>query len=144
MKRYLTVIVAGGALILLVGAAKAHWGSANSTGGWGKMGPGMMGSGGYSYTRGGAGCPGWEATSTPQITEEKAQELAKHYTEKYLPDFKVEQLLPFTGMHHTMYSVELKNSKGELRTLHINSFGNIMRGARILENDMASGEGALD
>ena len=66
------------------------------------------------------------ATSTPQITEEKAQELAKHYIEKYLPDFKVEQLLPFAGMHHTMYSVELKNSKGELRTLHINSFGNIM------------------
>jgi hypothetical protein len=24
------------------------------------------------------------------------------------------------------------------------SFGNIMRGARILENDMASGEGALE
>jgi len=52
--------------------------------------------------------------------------LAQHYTEQYLPGFKVERLLPFTGMHHTMYSVELKNPKGELCTLHINPFGNIM------------------
>ena len=126
MKRLLTVIVAGGALILLVGAATAHWGSGNGPGGWGRMGPGMMGSGGQGYAHGGGGCPGWEATGTPQITEEKAKELAQQYTERYLPDFKVEQLLPFTGMHHTMYSVELKNSKGELRTLHINPFGNVM------------------
>ena len=68
------------------------------------MGPGMMGSGGHGYTHGGVGCPGWEATSTPQITEEKAKVLAQQYTEQYLPGFKVERLLPFTGMHHTMYS----------------------------------------
>ena len=126
MKRYLTFIVAGVALILLVGAAKAHRGSADGPGMGGMMGPGMMGSGGHGYTHGDVGCPGWETTSTPQITEEKAKELAQQYTERYLPDFKVERLLPFTGMHHTMYSVELKNPKGELRTLHINPFGNVM------------------
>ncbi len=126
MKRFLTVIVAGGALILLVGAATAHWGSADGPGGWGRMGPGMMGDRGHGYTHGGADCPGWETTSTPQITEEKAKELATHYAEKYLPDFKVERLLPFAGMHHTMYSAELQNSKGEIRTLHINPFGNVM------------------
>jgi len=46
MKRFLTVIVAGGALILLVGAANPHWGSGNGPGMGGRMGPGMMGSGG--------------------------------------------------------------------------------------------------
>ncbi len=126
MKRFLTVIVAGGALILLVGTAKAHWGSGNGPGMGGRMGTGMMGSGGQGYSHGGTGCPGWEATSAPQITEEKAKGMAQKYADQYLTGFKVERILPFTGMHHTMYSVELKNPKGELRTLHINPFGNVM------------------
>ena len=125
MKRSLTVVVAAGALILTVGAAKAHWGSAYGPGMGGRMGPGMMGSDGQGY-HGGTGCPGWEATSNLRITEEKAKGLAQDYAKQYLPGFEVERLLPFTGMHHTMYSVELKNSEGDLRTLHINPFGNIM------------------
>ena len=43
MKRSLTVVVAAGALILLVGAAKAHWGSAYGPGMGGRMSSGMMG-----------------------------------------------------------------------------------------------------
>jgi hypothetical protein len=90
------------------------------------MGPGMMGGRGMGWTAGSAGCPGFSETAAPQITEEKAKELAEKYAGQYLSDFKVERVLPFTGMHHTMYSVELKNSQGELRTLHINPFGNVM------------------
>ena len=90
------------------------------------MGPGMMGSGGQGYSYGGTGCPGWGTTSTPEITEEKDKGLAQQYAEQDLPGFKVERLLLFAGMNHTMYSVELKNPKGELRTLHINPFGNVM------------------
>ncbi len=126
MKRSLTVVVAAGALILLVGAAKAHWGNAYGPDMGGRMGPGMMGSEGQGYGHGGKGCPGWKATSNLRITEEKAKGLAQDYAKQYLPGFEVERLLPFTGMHHTMYSVELKNSEGDLRTLHINPFGNIM------------------
>ncbi len=126
MKRSLTVVVAAGALILLVGAAKAHWGSGYGPGMGGRMGPGMMGSGGRDYSHGGPGCPGWEATSNLRITEEKAKGMAQKYADQYLTGFKVERVLPFAGMHHTMYSVELKNPEGDLRTLHINPFGNIM------------------
>ncbi len=126
MKRFLTVVVAAGALILLVGAAKAHWGNAYGPGMGGRMGPGMMGSEGQGYGHGGTGCPGLKATSTPQITEEKAKGIAQKYADQYLTGFKVERVLPFAGMHHTMYSVELKNPESELRTLHINPFGNVM------------------
>jgi hypothetical protein len=65
-------------------------------------------------------------TTAAQITEEKAKELAQQYADQYLAGFTVEKVLPFTGMHHTMYSVELKNPQGDVRTLHINPFGNVM------------------
>ena len=45
---------------------------------------------------------------------------------RHLPGYKVERVLPFTGMHHTMYSVEFKNSEGELPSFHINPFSYIM------------------
>ena len=38
----------------------------------------------------------------------------------------MERILPSTGMPHTMYSVELKNAKGELRSIHITPFGGVM------------------
>jgi hypothetical protein len=72
------------------------------------------------------GYPGWSTTNTPEITEEKAKELAEKYADQYLTGFKVERVLPFAGMHHTMHSVEVQNSEGELRTLHINPFGNVI------------------
>jgi hypothetical protein len=51
--------------------------------------------------------------------------LAQQYADQYLAGFTVERVLPFTGMRHTMYSVELKNPQGELRTLHITPFGGV-------------------
>jgi hypothetical protein len=36
------------------------------------------------------------------------------------------KVLPFTMPHGTSYSVELKGPKDELRTFHINPWGNVM------------------
>ena len=37
----------------------------------------------------------------------------------------VERVLPSTGMRHTMYTVELKGPKGEVRTLHVTPWGGV-------------------
>lgn len=143
----------GGAIVALaLGLAAGAWahgpGFSRGGGGWGgggHMGPGMMGGGsgmGPGMMGGGSGmgpgaagpegAPCWQAGPTgataTQITDEKAKEVATSYTAKYLPGFTVERVLPFTGRHanYTMYQVELKGPKDEIRTLHINSFGQVM------------------
>ena len=125
MKRFLGVIVAGGVLILLIGAATAHWGGDYGPG-RGRMGFGMLGGHGMGWRGGPTDCPGWSGTTASQVTEERAKELAQKYADQYLPGFKVERVLPSSGMHHMMYSIELKNPQGELRTFHINPFGNVI------------------
>jgi hypothetical protein len=65
------------------------------------------------------------ATPAP-LTEEKAKEAAQAYADRYLKGFTVEKVLPFTGMHGTMYSVEMKGPNEELRTFHVNPWGNVM------------------
>lgn len=132
----------GGAIVALaLGLAAGAWahgpGFSRGGGGWGgggHMGPGMMG-GGSGMGPGAAGpegAPCWQAgpsgATATQITDEKAKEIATSYTAKYLPGFTVERVLPFTGMHanSTMYQVELKGPKDEIRTLHINPFGQVM------------------
>jgi hypothetical protein len=83
----------------------------------------------YGAGGGPGGCPGWSgATGTPTaVTEEQAKELATEYAGKYFPGFTVERVLPFTARNNmTMYSVELKGPKDEVRVLHINPFGNVM------------------
>ena len=95
------------------------------------MGPGLMGAWGTGPdTTGPAEAPCWQAgaagATATQVTEQKAKELATDYATKYLPGFTVDKVLPFTGMHHTMYQVELKGPQGELRTLHINPWGQVM------------------
>jgi hypothetical protein len=130
MKRVVLGVVAASALALLVGVAFAQtgWGPG---GGWG---PGMMG-----RYRGGYGCgdwgmmglgptggPGWTAPQT-QVTDESAKQLAQQYADQYLKGFTVDKVLPFTGMGGiTMYQAELKGPKDEVRTLHINPWGNVM------------------
>lgn len=126
MKRVVLGVVTASALALLVGVAFAQMG-------WGPMGPGMMG--GY---RGGYGCgwgmtslgptggPGWTASQS-QVTEESAKELAQQYADQYLKGFTVDKVLPFTGMRGmTIYQAELKGPKDEVRTLHVNPWGNVM------------------
>jgi hypothetical protein len=132
MKRFLAVTLAVAVVVTLAGAAVAFMGGGTGMpmGGGGMMGPGMMGGGMMGGTTGQTDCPGMTATGTTAtatpITEEKAKELATQYTEKYLKGFTVERLLPFTGMHMTMYQAELKGPAGETRTLHVNPWGNVM------------------
>lgn len=124
MKRFLSVAAVGGGLLLLAGVATAQmWGGPGGRG----MGPRMMGPGGGAGP--GVNCPGAQQ-GAQQITDEDAKKTAQEYADKYLAGFKVDKVLPFTGMRHTMYSVELKNDKGEVRTLRINPFGGVMPFAR--------------
>ena len=111
MRRLLSIVLPAAAVVLVAGVAFAQ------------MGGGMMGG---SAAQG--GCPGMTSDGTPtaQITDEKARDLAQKYADKYLQGFTVDKVLPFTGMHMTMYSVELKGPKDELRVLHINAWGNVM------------------
>jgi hypothetical protein len=137
MKRFLSVALPAALVLALVGVAFAQMGGM----GRGMMGPGMMGGGmmGGGMMGGGTGpggqpgqwnCPGMTAggqqAPAAQITEEKAKELAQQYADKYLKGFTVETVLPFTGMHMTMYQAELKGPAGEVRILHINAWGNVM------------------
>lgn len=126
MKRYLSVVLTAALVVALAGVAFAQMG-----GGWmaGRMGPGMMGGPGLGAGQGQSTCPGMTAaaqTAPAAVTEEKAKELATEYAQKYLPGFTVERVLPFTGMHMTMYQAELKGPSGEARALHINPWGNVM------------------
>jgi hypothetical protein len=127
-KKWLGLSLAAALVSLLAGVAYAQmgWGQQMGPGmmggypcqgmmGWGgQMGPGMMG-------------PGMGSAGAVQITEEKAKEVAQHYADQYLKGFSVDKVLPFTGMSGmTMYSVELKGPKDELRLLHVNPWGNVM------------------
>ena len=127
-KKWLGLSLAAALVSLLAGVAYAQmgWGQQMGPGmmggypcqgmmGWGgQMGPGMMG-------------PGMGSSGAVQITEEKAKEVAQHYADQYLKGFSVDKVLPFTGMSGmTMYSVELKGPKDELRLLHVNPWGNVM------------------
>jgi hypothetical protein len=125
MKKILSAIAVAGGLMLLGGVALAQWGGGP---GWGRghgMGPGMMQGGGPGRMAGGAPCAGY-SDGAAEVTESKAKELATNYADENLKGFKVERVLPVTGMRRTMYSVELKNDAGEVRTLHVNPFGNVM------------------
>ena len=135
MKRMLSVAMAVAVIALLGGAAFAQMGGQGGQGmGPGMMGPGMMGSGmmGSGMMGSGKMGPGMmggasdQQAAAVQMTEEKAKELAQQYANQYVKGFTVERLLPFTGMHGTMYSVELKGPEGQVRTFHINPWGNVM------------------
>jgi hypothetical protein len=123
MKRVMLGVLTSVALVLLVGVAVAQMG-------WGPgmmMRPEMMG--GQYGPCGGPGMMGGQAWNTPQtqVTEESAKELAQQYADQYLKGFTVDKVLPFTRMGGmTMYQAELKGPKDEVRTLHINPWGNVM------------------
>ena len=120
MRRFVGIAILVLALALAGGVALAQMGGGPPAG---MMGPGMMGGAG-----GPAGCPSMTATgpSGAQISEDQAKELAQQYANKYLKGFAVDKVLPFTGMHMPMYSVELKGPNDEVRVLHINPWGQVM------------------
>jgi len=124
MKRFLTVALAVAATLAVGGAAFAQMGGSGMMMGGGKMGPGMMGGPGQM------GCPGMAASGqqqgAAQVTEEQAKTMAQQYADQYLKGFKVEKVLPFAGRHGAMYSVEMQGPDGQVRTLHVNPWGNVM------------------
>ncbi|HLC41216.1 MAG TPA: hypothetical protein VJO34_06255 [Methylomirabilota bacterium] len=109
MRKVLSVVLPLAIVALLVGVAYAQMG-------WGPMYPGQMG----------PGMGWWQPGPGTQVTEENAKQLAQQYADKYLKGFTVDKVLPFTGMHGTMYSVELKGPQDELRILHVNPWGGVM------------------
>ena len=133
MKRFLSVtLVAMGALVLagegVAQMAGPMYGPMYGRMGAG-MGPALMGRGMMGGQGGAWNCPmaaASGATEAALVTEEKAKELAQQYADQYLKGFTVERVLPFTGMRGTMYSVELKGPDGQVRTLHVNPWGNVM------------------
>jgi hypothetical protein len=110
------------AIGLVAGVAVAQMAGPSPTPG--TMGPGMTG----PMMMGAAGCAGMNAgnTAAPLLTEEKAKAAVQAYADKYLKGFTVEKVLPFTGMHGSMYSVEMKGPNAEVRTFHVNPWGNVM------------------
>lgn len=133
MKRFLTVVLPVTALVLVAGVAFAQMGGGMMGGRGGMMGGmgGMMGGG--MMGGGPSGAPGdcHDAVAAqgqqPQLTEEKAREIAQRYASQYLPGFYVDKLQALTGMQMPMYSAELRGPKdGEVRILHINPWGQVM------------------
>jgi hypothetical protein len=125
MKRFLMVVVAVAASAALAGTALAQmpYGGMGRGMRGGAMGPGMMG-GGWQGNCQAAAATG--QASTDQVTEEQAKALAQAYADQYLKGFTVERVLPFTGRGGTMYSVELKGPEGQVRSFHVNPWGNVM------------------
>ena len=109
--------IAVACVLMLAGPALAQPGP-------GGMGPGMVMGPGMMRSYGPYGNP--EYGPGEAISLDQAKEIAKQYTEKYLEGFTVERVLPFTGMRHGMYGVELKGPKGEARFLRINPWGGVM------------------
>jgi len=139
MKRFLSVALVVVAVLVLAGEGLAQMagpmrgpmhGPMAAGMGPGMMGGGMMGHGMMGGRVGAWNCPGMAAvsgaTESGAITEEKAKELAQQYADQNLKGFTVERVLPFTGRRGTMYSVELKGPDGQLRTFHVNPWGNVM------------------
>ena len=125
MKRIATAALVAGMTLAVTGVAFAQMGGPGRMwGGGGWMGPGMMaGSGQF-------GCPGMAAfgqqQAATQVTEEQAKAAAQQYADQYLKGFTVERVLPFAGRGGAMYQVELKGPDGQVRTMHVNPWGNVM------------------
>jgi hypothetical protein len=118
MRRVLSAVFVVGMLLLVADMASAQMGGMGM--GSGAMGPGMMGGGGMG--RGGqAG-----RQTPPQMTQQRAGELAQQYADENLKGYTVERVLPFAGTSGTAYSVELKGPAGQTRTLHVNPWGGVV------------------
>lgn len=140
MKKVLGVALVAVLVLGVSGAALARWGGPGMGMGMGfgpqgrgaGWGPGaMMGAGwgaGAGFGPGAAPCWNQGATgiTATAIDEDKAKEIATEYVTKNLPGYTVEKLVKFERPRGTMYQVEVKGPKDEVRYLHINPFGNVI------------------
>ena len=71
---------------------------------------------------------GWNRIAQSQIIEDYAKAAAQQYADKYLKGYKVDRVLPYTGMGGamTMFQAEISGPDGESRLLRINPWGNVM------------------
>jgi hypothetical protein len=132
MKKALSVALVAVLVLGVTSLALARWGGPGMGMGFGPRGA-MMGQGagmgpGAGFGPGAGPC--WQrgatgATATA-IDEAKAKEIATEYVTKNLPGYTVEKIEKFERPRGTMYSVELKGPKNEVRTIHINPFGYVM------------------
>jgi hypothetical protein len=142
----LAVAVATAATLVLAGEGFAQATGPGATGGCigagvcpgapgAGMGPGWMGRGGMrpGMMWGGAGqapcrfaTGGETGAQGAAITEDQAREAAQKYADQYLKGFTVDRVLPFQARWGTAYSVELLGPEGQVRTFHINPWGNVM------------------
>ena len=127
MKRLVVSMVAAAGFLALSGVAMAQ----RDAGPWSARAHETMSS---------APCPQVKVTKE-KITEDQARDLAQRYADKNLAGFKVERPLGYgggyttmcykanspTGPYQTLYSVEysidLKNSAGEVRNLCVDQYG---------------------
>jgi hypothetical protein len=118
MKKWIVLVVVVAVVSVLAGGAFAQQMGRGPGMGWARMG-GMMG---------GSGCAGaGPGPAASQISEDEAKQAVQRYADEHLKGFTVDKVLPFTGMGgRTMYSVELMGPKDEVRTLHVNPWGNVM------------------
>jgi Spy/CpxP family protein refolding chaperone len=122
MKRVMTMVLPVAALFLIGGVAFAQMGSGMTGGMGGMMGGGMMGGDGQPGMPGGD-CHGG-AASGQAITQEEATQIAQQYAAQH--SLTVVKIEPLTAMHMTMWSAELSDSTGAVRTLHIGPSGHVM------------------
>lgn len=123
MKRILTVALPLTVVALAAGVAFAQMGG-GMTGGMGGMmgGTGHM-MGGDGQQGAGADCHGG-AAGAQAIDETQAADIARQYAnEHHLTFVKIE---PLSGMHMTMWTAELTDDNGTVRTLHIGPSGHVM------------------
>ncbi len=134
MKKALGVTLVAVLVLGVASAALARWGGPGMGMGMGygpqraMMGPGSGMGPGMGFGPGAGPCwrQGATGVTATAIDEGKAKEIATDYVTKNLPGYKVEKLVKFERPRGTMYQVELKGPKDEVRYLHINPFGNVM------------------
>jgi len=68
---------------------------------------------------------GAAAATATVIDDAKAKAIATEYVSKNLSGYQVDKLVKFDRPRGSMFQVELKGPKGEVRYLHINPWGNV-------------------
>jgi len=136
VKKILGVALVGMVVLAVTGMAMAQWGGPGmGMGPHGAMmgsaagsGPGMgMGRRAGSGPGGGMCMQqrGAAAATATAIDDAKAKEIVKEYVSKNLSGYQVDKLVKFDRPRGSMFQVELKGPKGEVRYLHINPWGDI-------------------
>ena len=116
IKTILALAIAVGLSVVLLSRSTAHWVEGTGVGKKGEMAAEW------------AGSQSWVTPMTPiaDFSEEEARERVQSYFDKFFLDYEVVQVLPSVGRNHVMYVVQIFEPSGELRTVHINLWGDVI------------------